>query len=119
MDEQVLKRKLAEWAGWKYKADSPYSRETSYGWQAPNDWLWQNSPPDLTNSLDACFKWIVPENCSVCFNHMKGNVVCLLTIPKGTGIYGSYVISSGKVSKGEDALALCLAIEKLIDGESS
>jgi len=115
MDEQELNKKLAEWAGLKDVhilcdiSDDPNCLRTK------DDWAWVGVPK-FTQSLDACFKCFVPDNCSACFNHFEDSVVCLLTIPRVKG-YGSNIYI-GKAGTKEDALALCLAIEKLIDEEA-
>ena len=119
MNEE-LNRKLAEWRGFTwYDEPCPYEGCSGHcGWRYPDGTtihpLGMRGLPDFTNSLDACFKWLVLDNCSVCFNHANSSVVCMLTIPR-VKRYGSDTCI-GKAGEGEDALALCLAIEKLIDG---
>ena len=65
MTEQELNKKLAEWAGFTYKFGKEmwnYERykETNAWWEAPNGRRFKDLP-DFTQSLDACFKWIVPK----------------------------------------------------------
>ena len=66
----------------------------------------------FTSSLDACFKWLIPKVGKVIiqfdnnFNHWYCSLV-LWDNPKGITI----------AKEETPALALCLAIEKLSDGE--
>ena len=122
MLEQELNKKLAEWAGFEKGEGRKIFRKEG-GWVYTETNIWWLTPmvgkyrgewehlPYFTQSLDACFKWLVKDNWSVSFNAKR---VCLLTIPKAKGIYGSDVIV-GKAEQPSPALALCLAIEKLID----
>jgi len=111
MDE--LNKKLAEWAG--FKKSSLYVEQWIYpdiGESGKLDELFDDVP-NFTDSLDACFKWLVP----------KLKRVGLWTTPKG--FFRWEVISLDKdnyynsyyAERGNPALALCRAIEKLIDGE--
>ena len=121
VDEIELNRKLAEWIGFELKRvqcvgmvyyeneqDCWYYKGREFGFNIPNF-----TNPDIGIAL--CFKWLVPDECSVSFNRGKHGTTCLLTIPKGRGIYGSSTWI-GQANR-EDALALCLAIEKLIDSK--
>jgi len=59
-----LNKKLAEWAGFKLEDTQFY--ESSWGttkvetWRSPNGSSC-NPPLNFTESLDACFKWLVPK----------------------------------------------------------
>ena len=110
-----LDKKLALWRGFKPITEKGW--EEYYKYPKGAKMVWTMFKPNFTKSLDACFKWLVPEECSVSFNRMGDTVVCLLTIPKGAGMYGSYTIPSSKVNKGREALALCLVLEKFMDSE--
>ena len=101
---QELNKKLAEWAGFNL---------TCYGhglaWFINNEALYceikdsetpEECLPNFTYSLDACFKWLVPKA------EEKSKIV----------LYDWLVLRN---TIKEDALALCLAIEKLIDGEKN
>ena len=117
---EELNKKLAEWAGFR-----PTTLE---GWEgyykAPEgvQVAWTCCKPSFTESLDACFKWLVPkldkDYAYVLLQDKSGGQHywvceiypdCLLT-RKG------YQALSGETSK-TPALALCKAIEKLIDEE--
>ena len=90
MKEQELNKKLAEWAGL-------HPRERSDGHT-----IERIDQPNFTQSLDACFKWLVPEA-----HNKLGDIKFynLMAHWIRDTIYGK-----------EPALILCLAIEKLIDG---
>lgn len=120
-----LNKKLAEWAGFKYgRFDfvSSLSSELNFidtGWLSPvaikepyssKDFL--RELPDFPNSLDACLKWLVPK-----LNHIELNTgmmnkrgKCLVRVWKN-------MLQHYEVTSTTPALALCLAIEKLIDNE--
>jgi len=108
MNEELDKR-LAEWVGFVY-CGCPGG---GYFWMRPDG---GHSPeyPIFTNSLDACFKWLVPKYIAE---------VCVL--PMGlTSIMSIYAFLFAEwlkvmQEKVEPALALCLAIEKLIDKEET
>jgi hypothetical protein len=129
-EKQALNEKLARWAGFTYKhCQSPlwtYERykETSDWWEAPRGSRYLECPR-FTDSLDACFKWLVPKLVEegwlarVQFGpHLqrdfKTRHVCayvLLSKPYSQADYDATAESP--------ALALCLAIEKLIDAEAT
>jgi len=68
-DKQKLNEKLAKWAGFTHV---PYQKD-DYGrklnddcWLQPNEIMqcgnnWSFKPPNFTDSLDACFRWLVPK----------------------------------------------------------
>ena len=107
-----LNKKLAEWAGFTYQEENGYHYR---GWAyTDNDRQTKRyiSELDFPNDLNACFKWLVPKAIEVLnrdFNwDEKG---CLNRIFKDwQRIYWN---GKGTLSY---ALALCKAIEKLIDG---
>ena len=113
MDKQTLNKKLAEWAGFIH---DHWGDELFIIY--PNKKTIKPEPPDFTKSLDACFEWLVPK----------------LRPTYWAGVsYNSFWQGRGDTYEGEvrdnnmsmriykiaetPALALCLAIEKLIDGE--
>ena len=91
MNEQELNEKLAEWAGCAMEYDRVYEKP-------------------FTQSLDACFKWLVPK-----LNHieMVGHNGDFVWNPEIKDRLATVSTIGGK----SPALALCLAIEKLIDKE--
>jgi len=124
MNEQELKAlndELLEWAGWHWEKN-----EISNGCfipilLSPAEELIEGHigyipehKPNLTQSLDACFKWLVPEL------KERGYWFIFTGHTFKTGMWIARVKSNiFEVSgKGDTlALALCLAIEKLIEGE--
>ena len=137
-EEQELNKKLVEWAGFRYgKFDfvSGLSSELNWvgtGWLSP---LATSEPyssdnflaeaPSFTQSLDACFKWLVPK--------LRPEVIKIVPVT-GVEKYGDYgckwsclitpAVWGNDISiiadkNSNPALALCLAIEKLIDSDSS
>ena len=106
MDEQKLNEKLAEWAG------IPLHAAIDFG--LPYN-LNVYEPPNFAQSLDACFKWLMPKfnwwmiNKSVIgFTYAEVRIYPEIGIDYKSGIYAGY---------DAPALALCLAIFKLIDME--
>lgn len=85
-----LNEKLAKWARWEMIS--------TICWQAPNGDLLDE--PDFTESLDLCFKWLIPDDYQQII-FQPG--YCGLTV-------------NDTLYEGED---LPRAIEKLIDGESN
>ena len=118
MNEE-LNKKLAEWAGfyvdkyglWKTPNSEPYV-EDGFGC-----WL---IAPRFTESLDACFKWLVPKANEV------GWRLRLIQRPESRLHWAAHLIEYGKAVNKQDRgqlcafseaspLAICLAIEKLME----
>jgi len=95
----ILNKKLAEWAGLKWKLGDLGGFADEYGYLQPY----------FTQSLDACFKWLVPKlgkyPC-IKFDFEDGLVFAYVCADDDKNAYGSAETA---------ALALCLAIERLID----
>ena len=97
MKNQELNKKLAKWAKLE-------------------DGLGLDRVPNFTESLDACFKWLVPrlfEN-GLFISLIADKRFCRVTILSGIFDRKDKVEAVGE--NKDPALALCLAIEKLIDG---
>jgi len=107
VNEQELNKKLAEWAGWRnVHIVHPLNKVVGLTKQSPPvDWVEAN----FTASLDACFKWLVPK--------LRKTADCVMdmgvTEYKVT-IWGEDLVTT---TDKNPALALCLAVEKLIDNE--
>jgi len=111
MSDRELNEKLAKWVGF-----------VGIRWQG-HYWLGYmveptNSPIELLNftqSLDACFKWLVPK----VIRDAEYSVIITQNLAQSIGYIRP--LQSGKqydaVDNHSPALALCLAIEKLIDSE--
>ena len=113
-EKQKLNEKLAEWVGFK---------EAGFGWfnklgePDPNTLIQKvyrgtlNRSLNFTDSLDACVKWLVPKLKMYELNSYNND-----------GLHSAWVSLSEdggwEASECETpALALCLAVEKLIDEE--
>jgi len=117
LNEQELNRKLAEWAGFKFSVRGytfPPGADT-YPWNAY--WKDGQRTPNFTQSFDACLKWLVPL-LWICHIELLDGIFWSVevSIPdlRGSGEHGS-----GKALDENLALALCLAISILIDGEQN
>ena len=107
MDEQVLNKKLAEWAEIRYVKHTVQvcgQMVERYEWHYPDGSFHFNSP-DFPNDLNACFKWLVPK-----LDKVK---IILNEAPSGD-VFWNAQANDAKVTSETPALALCLAIEKLI-----
>ena len=108
--EQELDKKLAEWAGFEFK-EVKFGTEIIPQWCGINFADWE--PPKFTQSLDACFKWLVLKL------KKEGYTVSVyfgLETNYATAGYADSEVNEA-VYNSNPALALCLAIEKLIDEE--
>lgn len=106
--EQELSKKLAIWAGWKESNDL---------WYAPNSNYYAYSDLPFTQSLDACFKWLVPK-LSIPIIKFEFDAEC-----DGTPLYWAFidirdlkdkVVDSAFSCGNSYSMALCNAIEQLI-----
>ena len=104
MNEQELNEKLAKWAEFIYQ-------EIKFGGNTIPQWYWEKEwghwePPNFTQSLDACFKWLVPKATVVLAD------IDLSTIKEA--VHKLFQLWAEQ-DAASHALALCLVIEKLID----
>ena len=107
MNEQELNKKLAEWAGFKYQVCSSVRR--GYCWVDPQYGDHAETPPNFIQSLDACFRWIVPKAIDrIMAEHECSSDVAYAILFKKWLQELELIIPNA-------ALSLCLAIEKLID----
>ena len=97
-EHEALAKKIAEWLGFKFDY-----------WIYPDSRKWRL--PDFTTSLDACFEYIVPKLKLMYLTIWEGFEVHL-AIRTPNDRYKVYI---GKAET--PALALCRAVEKLIQGE--
>ncbi len=111
-----LNEKLARWAGFWFQKLSDlqprYQHEANLGWVYPTGENNHNLP-DFTNSLDACFKWLVPK---LYERKLWLHLYCDGIMGTDARIYeicGNRPVSIYQTET--PALALCLALEKLID----
>jgi len=113
-EEKELNEKLARWAGFKRTKGlyGPWKYPTEIS-ILPMDRF--DVLPDFTSSLDVCFKWLVPKliGCKLDYKGVNPKMEWFASVE----IY--YANTEGQTTSDEydtnPALALCRAIEKLID----
>jgi len=121
MNEQKLNEKLAKWAGFNGRYIHHYKVGGAIGvydgWEYP-DGRHRLTLPRFTTSLDSCFKRLVPKLQS------EGYGILLCDSQGKPPFLGEIYDERGEREKQvaianheNPALALCLAIEKLIDPE--
>ncbi len=119
-DEQELNKKLAIWSGWTfipykshpelhYKINDSCWLEPGYNKQTLEHW--QFNTPEFTGSLDACFKWLVPK-----LDHVS---IVMNVAPSGDVFWNAHIEEKYKTANTSEtpAMALCLAVSKLIDSK--
>ena len=111
MDKQILNMELEKWAGFYCHShmgytdiDSEVYQEDLYNPQGKRI----KKEPDFPNDLNACFKWLVPE-----FRKRFGaeSLYQLLA-------YWVDIVFTLYTNEGEEALALCIAIKKVIGNDN-
>jgi len=137
INEQELNKKLAErvglcWHDWVWEAlerfwdeDARYNTwkakcrkcgvsviaVTDYGKRTEQGF--GHDKPNFTQSLDACFEWLVPEAVKMIINSNK-------RLTKWGALKRLFELWIEEcVEEEQIILALCLAIEKLVDGEQN
>ncbi len=116
VNEQELKEKLAKWMGLKrvHVNEEGYLLYCAGGLGADR---WQEVP-DFPQSLDACSKWIVPERIlEITFMYSSNCVSCDIEGLSSNFFEGHVNVESIEEAWTKSALALCLAVEKLIDSK--
>ena len=122
MNEQKLKEKVAKFAGFfrvtpEMLIKKSYREVKNMHWHFPD-----GSPchflPNFPNDLTTCFKWLVPKGGIEEITFMFASNVVSCDIEVDYKFYEGHVnVDSFKEAQKKSALALCLAIEKLIDSE--
>ena len=132
---EELNRKLAEWAGFKKVRDATFP-DTALGypemWHSPIDtyfYVGTNTEalnmPDFTSPLDVCFRWLVPKLENVngrrleeihLYPTSRDNYLCELDMVQIENRYSPECEVKWAAAEAP-ALALCLAISKLIEQE--
>lgn len=116
-EKQKLNEKLARWAGF-------HQTQTSVGtwWHTPNGKSIPNNKrlPVFTDSLDACFKWLVPKlvqmpNLHIIDYQYIGCCQEIKLLRHGWLIVLADDEADYSANDDYPALTFCLAIEKLID----
>ena len=116
---QELNKKLAEWAGFIQSETAMELGKCAghYFYRQPDGGTCLDIElPNFTESLDACFEWLVPKLDEIGEHYLVfQRAVWNQPTPKSVTI--SFVSGRDRDYEGQDetyALALCLAIEKLI-----
>jgi len=114
MTDEAINKKLAEWAGFRYDEDGEFVNgmwANLSGWSRPGEKVRFPEVPEFTDSLDLCFQYLVPK-------------LDQLTIEWDTALVSTayvYGDAADRVFSWADAtspaLALCKAIEQLIEAE--
>ena len=113
MSEKELNEKLAKWAGFTIRDyPEPKVEPNEKAWYDPLGQFYSglNNFINFPNSLDTCFKWLVPKI-------LDGRDIDLANTSEG---YAFCIIDDmGETCCGDKspALALCRAIEKLVGKE--
>jgi hypothetical protein len=122
INEQELNKKLAEWAEFVYDEGAEYvggggnDNQLMHGlWYPPdNNHVGSPLPPPFTQSLDACFKWLIPKLERNNFYHYMQ----ISPDRTETDIYCIQIIFSGTlIGEGESripAFALTKAIQEVL-----
>jgi len=134
IDTAKLNQKLAEWVGFYYDHNTTTGLVMEIGWRNPDGKVLNSKHidglPHFTSSFDAIFHWLVPKLKSIGFmarvqysplrDNDTGKLIC-----DWTGYASCYDVSGKRgLNHFEEwaiaetpALALCLAIEKVIDND--
>ena len=109
-----LDEKLARWAGFEYIPNAE-SQQLDF-WICPTGGRGLASyPPPFTVSLDACFRWLIPLIDAWEMAPIFSEDEIEVWVEKWT----RQTVHHGKATDKEAALALCKAIEQLIDAENA
>ena len=114
ISEHELNEKLAKWAGFQEQTNRWHFEFTKkvLDWLFPTPSCHIGKLPNFTQSLDACFEWLVPE------------VIDMIMAEQECSSDLAYAILFKKWLQELEldipnyAPTLCLAIEKLIDSEA-
>ena len=105
MNEQELNIKLAEWVGLKYDKQNNC-------WKDKNQSIVEIN---FTESLDACFKWLVPKVAMKSKNHIALFSFTTIEINNSCAYLVGVLTALNPQPCTNPALGLCLGIEKIID----
>ncbi len=130
----IAPEKLAEWAGFTFMGMSYVGKEL---WCPPGEVIQEEGPneegyfkmsrkaseyfcPDFHNSLDACFKWLMPKMKEM---GLRLQYTVMFDEPFPRKHYWAIQMGQTIRGLGEDAdsssKAFCLAVEQLIDNKVS
>lgn len=109
---EELKEKLAKFVGFKRRCRGVVVVNHDWIETPQGGHLCIGQLPDFPNDPSACFEWLIPDHdiVSVEFKYSADDVRCWITLASDNRVQGS-------APMGQEALALCRAYEKLVDGE--
>ena len=110
MEQDTLNKKLAEWAGFQTMTWINYPTRSPRIVKTPDGVVGSMELIDFTESLDACFKWLVPEAIDKIMSEQECGSDLAYDILFKKWLWKLELI----IPKA--ALALCQAIGELIDG---
>lgn len=128
-EKQKLNEKLAKWAGFHQVTRKEVYDLGHYTTWENNRGYFESRLPNFTDSLDTCRKWLIPklDKCSISTNKaLSINVDCPdrftieVMIDKSYRTKGGFLVRNelwSRIREDSPSLALCLAIENLIDKE--
>ncbi len=109
MANQELNKKLAEWAGFRVEGTTAFHWNLNQQGNNYSDIITLN----FTESLDACFKHLVPKAIDkIMIEQECSNDIAYAILFKKW-------LQELELIIPKSALALCLAVEKLTDGEKN
>ncbi len=112
MDEQELNKKLAKWAGFYCEKGKRSGDNSDYeAWFVSSDKaeFIGDEPPNFSNSLDDCFKWLVPKAIDKIMGEQgcSNNIACAILFKKWLQQLEQILPIA--------TLALCLAIKEFTE----
>ena len=112
-----LKEKLALWVGFEHEVCSSVKR--GHCWVDPLEGGHEEEPPNFPESLDACFEWLVPKLFEKGYWIKADHSHSQYHSESHTYTLGRHIFTGSEVtvSNEKPAVAFCLAVEQLIDGE--
>ncbi len=117
---EELDKKIADWLGWEFDATGERFRFHS----GSSGWLYSRHLPKFTKSPDVCFEYIVPKLDKLGYVFTLYRYYTIKDDFKtpdeyGFGVkiykYGEREQNLSGISAETSALALCRAVEKLVD----
>jgi hypothetical protein len=116
MTDEAINKKLAEWAGFRYDEDGEFVNgmwANLSGWSRPGEKVRFPEVPEFTDSLDLCFQYLVPKLVDYYLDMLSLDG----TIQHHAAVLSTWASVLHTASATSPALALCKAIEQLIEAE--
>ena len=120
--DNKLNEKLAKWAGFVRDDVTPCT--LARGFKPSPMWIFPDGdfdavPPDFCNDLNACFKWLAPKLEGVLLQYKPATRGWPAIVYAEATMLDPMHSAWAKAGENEMALALCLAIEKVIGMEAT